>query len=625
MKLKFTLNRLKPCVQPALGFVALLLVVAAGQLIWDHLASALSGGGVSMAMAFNATNCDPRMISVDDAMSLTRASITGWTQTDIEANFFKEVGLDKIIAQTKEARMAGVKERSLTDLLLSRTTALKEGKSSGSPSVIAPFSLVPRRNQVNPNYFRISAGVAAAGGGPDAHWKLTVNNGSVDADSSPWAKSPNNVLKNIEKYFLKGHYMNIQWVGAANVSKTVTMRVISSTNIDANSCYVVVAPNKTYAGDVDFGGNNAVGVNGWWEVASGAQKANFQPTGGVLQMMVNSVSDYQSYGQALPGFNDFGLLEYWQQTNRWVHKYNDAYVEALNAATTSEGLRKFRLLPLAKLRAQQENIHQNWFYNTCFLGEEINEKQTTTDWQSLPKVYDPAWAASGESGSLALEYQANTLGFRTQISRCGNVLDQQGGPLDLDAVFEAGYNLKREREGESGATVDRIDAMCDLRGTRAQIRQLMMKYYKAKYSADLTLYAELNKKIGLANGAQLADWSYDLYQLPDHGFELAVISDQYFDDRIAAFPAAHKTRGRGLWMLDWSDIMVNIIRSKSVPRTNNLADDVYKYVIEQNVQHVMLNSKTFEVRVGNTNRHRIIENFSDATPKLTVPAVDLAG
>ena len=127
-------------------------------------------------MAFNATNCDPRLITFDDAMSLTRASINTWTQTDIENNFLKEIGLDRIIAQTKEARLAGVQERTLTDLLLSRTVALKEGKTSGSPSVIAPFSLVPRRNKVNPNYFRVSAGAAAAGQpqGTTSWWTLTV-------------------------------------------------------------------------------------------------------------------------------------------------------------------------------------------------------------------------------------------------------------------------------------------------------------------------------------------------------------------------------------------------------------------------------------------------------------------
>jgi len=36
-----------------------------------------------------------------------------------------------------------------------------------------------------------------------------------------------------------------------------------------------------------------------------------------------------------------------------------------------------------------------------------------------------------------------------------------------------------------------------------------------------------------------------------------------------------------------------------------------------------LNSKTYEVRVGNTNRHAMVENFSDASPSVTVAGADV--
>ena len=446
-------------------------------------------------MALNATNCDPRLITVDDAMSLTRANITGWTKTDIENNYFKEVGLDRIIAQTKEARMAGVAQRTLTDLMLSRHVPLKEGKGAEYPSVITPFRFEPRRNRVNPTYFRISAGAASQAGDyanlpagapgsiPGAHWTLTVNNGSLDADSSPWAKSPSSVLKNIEKFFLPGHYLTIEYVTNAGVSKTAVMRVIASLNVDASQAKVVVAPNRSYKGDAAFGGQavgRALADNGWWEAASGADQATFQPTIGVLKIQANSVSNYESYGQALPGFNDYGLLERWKQTSRWVHKYNDQYIAALEAATTSDGLKKFRLLPLAKLRAIQEKFQEDFFYETVLYGDIINEHQTTTDWQNLPIVQDPAWSASGEAGSLNIEYNANTIGARTQVGLCGNVLDKQGGALDVDDLLEAGYMVKREREGEVGTSVPEIDIMCDLRWTRPTLRALFLKYFKAE-------------------------------------------------------------------------------------------------------------------------------------------------
>jgi hypothetical protein len=119
--------------RPALGLLGVVLAVAILAVLFNDLMLWLSSGGVSMAMALNATNCDPRLIMVDDAMSLTRANITGWSKTDIENNYFKEVGLDRIIAQTKEARMAGARQRTLGDLIRSRYSTLSSRKAQPYP------------------------------------------------------------------------------------------------------------------------------------------------------------------------------------------------------------------------------------------------------------------------------------------------------------------------------------------------------------------------------------------------------------------------------------------------------------------------------------------------------------
>ena len=376
------------------------------------------------------------------------------------------------------------------------------------------------------------------------------------------------------------------------------------------------------AGPTGAFGQLSISTNGWWESASTAAKATYQPVTGIVKIGANAVSDFQQYAAAIPGYNEYGLIEYWRQTHRWVHKYNDEYVKALESATTSEGLKKFRLLPLAKLRAQQEKFMEDFFYESCFYGDVENENQTTANWFSLPQVTDPAWAASGESGTLALEYLSRTIGIRTQIAACGNVYDQQQAPLDLDALFEAGYYVKREREGEANVEVTDIDIMTDLRFTRPLLRQIMTRYYKQKYGLDnVNMWMKAGEKITF-NGSVM--FEYDSYELPDYGYTLNVFSDQYFDDKVAQFQTGQKSGGRGIWMLDWSDINVGVIKSMSVPRTNNLADNVYKYVIQQNVQHVLLNSRTFEVAVGNTNRHRLIENYSDACAKITVPGCDLS-
>ena len=121
-------------------------------------ASPNDGTGTASSYTLNASNCNPRFISVSDSTgcSLTRASIRAFTKNDLEDQQTKEVGMDRIIAQTKEARMVGVPQRTLTDLLLSRHVNLGGGTSSNSGSVIAPFTLVPQQNVVNANYFQIA-------------------------------------------------------------------------------------------------------------------------------------------------------------------------------------------------------------------------------------------------------------------------------------------------------------------------------------------------------------------------------------------------------------------------------------------------------------------------------------
>ena len=542
-------------------------------------------------MAFPTNNCDPRLIVVDDSTgcTLTRANIRAFTKQDFEDQGFKEVGMDRIIAQTKEARLAGVRERTLTDLLLSRHVALKESSGAGNKSVIAPYTLVPRRNVVNANYFLIEAGAAnssaGSGGAHSGLYDITVNTGVSQFKSS---------LKNLEKYFLPGMYILVENLGGSGESQTAQFEIVSAVNANSGStekATVTVKPNLTSAG---------------FTALSSSAQAAYQPTSGTVTLLSNSVSDYESWCHQGPAVNDLTLLEYWQQTTRWTHQYNDEYLKALEAPLTSNYFKKFRQLPLAQQRKQQEMAMEQAFYNSVFYGQEINENQTVEGYTNLPQVMDPA------NTSCPLEFKANTLGIRTQLSRCGKVSDKQGNALSLDSIFETCYLLKRYRETTSGS-VDVIDAMTD-RFTAAKVRDLMMKYYNDKYSSSSTLFYQPGQKI-THNGATVLE--YNVYDLPDQGVQLAVFTDPYFDDRIGAFDTANKNRSRGFWMVDWSDININVIGTNSAKRQTNVADSLYNCVITPNVTHYMLNSKTFEVRVGDANRHAVLENFSGACPTLT--------
>lgn len=555
-----------------------------------------------MPTTFATNNYDPRLIVVDEAngSTLTRASIRAFTRQDFEDQQLKEVGMDRIIAMTKEARMAGVKENSLKDLLLSRHVALRESRGGGSGSIIAPFVLVPRRNIWNANYFQIEAGAAhpsaGLGGIPASAWQITVNTGS-----SPWVKSPSASLKSLEKFFLPGNQVVIEYVDSTLVSRTVTFKIVDAENATAGGvekAKVGLEPNKTAAG---------------WVALSAGDKAVYQPQVGLVSLLQNSVSNYESWGHQFPGVNNMTLVEYWQQTFRSAWSYSQEYVDALeNSKYTSEFFKKFRSLPIAQQRKQQEALNELMELNTFFYGEEINEKQTVEGYTSLPLVYDP------EDPTFPIEYKSNTLGIKPQLQRGARWADKGGAPLDLDAIFETCYNLKRNREN-GGNSVNVIDFMTDRR-TAARVRDIMIRYYKAKYSSDLTAFYKPGEKL-VFNGQTVL--TYNIYDIPDENVQFSVFTHDYFDDKLSAFSTAQKNRGRTFWGIDWSDIAINVLKTNSAKRTTNVSDELYRYIITPNVKQTMLESKTIEMRVGDGNRHQGYDNFSDENPNLTVTGVDV--
>ena len=655
-----------------------------------------TGTGAASSYTLAASNCTPRFINVSESTgcSLTRASIRAFTKNDIEDQQTKEVGMDRIIAQTKEARMVGVPQRTLTDLMLSRHVNLGGGQSGNNASVIAPFTLVPQQNVVNVNYFSIvkssgdptdvasgSATTAGPQGGALAAWSeingdqnddlgdattetkfgdvvkaasthsahagrqllyLTMADEAMGTISSTATLTGyKSQLKNLGRFFLPGSYVlveNLDDASGANAQNVVFKVIESASKKDdgsgtvtgtANAYYaaVVVEPNISaakFAADV---------VSGTAGTRNAMKK--YIPRAGVVTLMANSVSDYEKHCVQGPTVNPTNLISYWQQTSRWTHKYSDEYLKALQAPLTSNWFKKFRELPLAQQRKQQEMMSERAFYNTVFYGDQINDKQTVETYTSLPTVVDPD--ANGDS--CVIEYKANALGIRTQLSECGKVyggaLTTTGaaGALNLDVLFETIYQLKRYREAQSG-NVDTIDIMTD-RFTAAQVRDVMIKYYKSKYSTDVNMFVELGQKVLDMNDAVALE--YNKYYLPDQGCYMAIFTDTYFDDRVAAFNNAASTvpaidmtaakaraRGRSMWLIDWSDVAINLLGTKSVKRQTNVADDQYNCVIQPNVKHYVLNSKKFEVRIGDPNRHAIIENITEGCPTITVSGCDLS-
>ena len=573
------------------------------------LACAMCGPRLRAELGAFPTNCNGRIINVDSSAgcTLTRASITGMTPNTFEAQGFLEIGMDKVYAQAQEARLAGYRESTLMELLNGRITNIKGSlmKQSVRPteSVILPYFPRRQRRNINKNYWAITAGAknpnAGQGDIPISAWDLTVTN-NVSALQGL-------ALQNIDQYFIPGRTLFVEYSDVANNAWANAYAIIMAQTV-AGVTKVTVAPPFT--------------ANGW-SALTAAQQLRYQiggvnggnaPTGSIGYIGANAVSDFESFKGQSPAENTNSLINFWWQTSRLTFEYNDEYLKALNATLTSQYFKQFRELPLAEQKRIQMADYERDCLNSFFFGQEINENQTVEGYQNLPQVVDPA------NPSCVLEYKAHAIGIRKQLANCSRVFDHQGNALNLDNLLATLYLVKRAREAD-GNTVDTIDIMTD-RFTAGVLQDTFIAFYKAKYGVQTTRFYEPDQKLVFDNQVAL---KYNLYQLPPElgGYNLAVFTHQFFDDKLAAMSGV--ARGRVLWILDWTDVIYGVGATNSAMRRTNELDQLYNYTVNINVKHISNTSMTWAPIIEDTSRHYIVENFSPtACPVLTVSGCNIA-
>lgn len=554
------------------------------------------------------TNCSGRFVAVDASTgcSLTRASILGMTPQMFEDQGLKEVYMDRVITRAQMARIAGYRESFLEALLMSRMVGVgKEIRKTGAPneSAILPFIYRRQERNLNVNYWHTVTGAATPGAGSGGlhvgDWDLTVKNNTSQFGT---------VLTAIERYFLPGQYLRVTHVHpTTKAALTGAYKIISAVNADSGGvaqATITLEPNYSATG---------------WAALTSDQKLAWQPTAGLVEVMANSVSDFQSWCHNEPSENVQSLLTFWLQTSRFTHQVNDQYVKVLNASLLSGYAKEFRFLPLAKQLVQHRALYAKAMLNSAFFGERISEAQSSPEnYRSLPKVYDPA------NPICALEFQANALGLETQLTDCGRTTDLNNeSPLNMEDVFRTSYLLKRARES-GGASIDRIDWLTD-RGTYGGIRDTMLAWYKAKYGVAYERCLKLGEKLTFENQTEL---TYDVFEVPAEfgGFEIAIGHHDYFSDRIAASGTvtAQQSRQRAMWAYDWTDVQMGIAGSNSATRKHPdpSVDRLYSCIITAVQDTYNLESTTWTMIMEDTLRHAVIKNFNADKPVLgvTLPA-----
>lgn len=552
--------------------------------------------------------CVGRIVNVDSSCgcTLTATTITGLSPEDIEALANKEIYLTQAILDAKEAKMLGVPERGLMELLTSKVKDIKGELSIqkiSQQSVVQPFILRQQRSFINANYFTIIGGQPTPGAGagslPLSAWNVTVDLGPS------WLASD---LTNIERYFIPGSTLIVQtWDNVANkVARTLVFTIISAVNADGGGdsrATITMYPNV-----------NAT----TWAAYNAAERLVYQPVFGIAQTGANSISDFESYCPQQPSDFSNKLIENWLQTTRESYCRESSYEEILDKilkGQVNDYLKAFQFQSIADQQKYQAARYRREFYNTVFFGQAIDiVNQTTALWRNLPQVYDVA------NDTCPLAFKANTLGIFTQLSNCNRVVDMAGAKLNLDYIFQQLYYLRRNREA-MGDSVNIIDSMTD-RYTAGMILEVMSKYYKEKYDVQFTKYFEANQKITHEN---MVLFNYNIYQIQEAGVSWAVFVDDYFNDLIDATAAPvvgwdFSTRGRNLWFLDWSDINIGVAGESRVSRqspNSNTDLALYQCVISPVVKKYDLRSKTWTVMVDRPQRHLIIHNFTLECPKVT--------
>lgn len=555
-------------------------------------------------MATFPNNCGVRVVNVDSSQgcTLTRASIVGMTPQTFANQNNTETLFSAVIARSIEARATGVSEGLLKSILLGGMRDVKKPLGfSNIPdqgSVILPYHYKRQRKIINSNYWRIVSCAASPAAGTGS-----VHPGAVDmviaTNAGPWA-SP---LLNIEQYFLLGSYVTVQTVsnvGNASTATTLNYKIVfsQSNNGSTTQAKVTMEPNVTPA---------------TWTTWTAAAQAQYVPSQGIVFTLANSVSDYESFNNQYGAENTMKLLTFWHQTTRETFEYNDEYMRALGAIYASAYFHDFKELPLARQKMAQHSKWERDLINSHMYGQPINENQTPETYSQLPPVYDP------NLPGCVLEYKANNIGIQPQLANCGRVLDLQGGPFNMDNFLAAAYGLKRYREAE-GADVEVIDLMTN-RFTAGKLQQLFSTFYKQKYGTDTVRYYEPNQKLMFEKEVAM---TYDMYQIPQDmgGFQIAVIADKYFDDKIAAADPALQSRASTVWAIDWSDVHLGVVATNKVMRQTNVNDPLFQTVMKPNVRHYEHNSTTFSTEVDDPNRSLIVDNFDfNAAPVLTVSGV----
>ena len=575
----------------------------------------------------------PRTISVKTGQSnsLTRASVKGLTPAEYESLAGKETALAQVIARSAEAKALGIEERGLSTLLKSSVRDIKSQINKVNfeeQSIILPYIQRRQRAHINTNFWSIISTTRSDDSMPGKRFSgepgftpraLTSPNSGRDyfvdftlqlgSEPAGWQS----LVVDVARYFLPGMTIIVlTWddSGTTPIAKTVQYEILSAASSGANAI-VTAKPIGMHTND---SGSDKI-----FPTVDGTND-EFVPSYGMVQIAANNVSDWESWCENQPSEINQGRIVNWFQTTRESREVNQVYKDMLARileGKTNPWDQNWNYQTIAEQNKRASMLSEDAWLRSVFYNDYLAPEQKPETYDQLPTVHDPE-----NPNGQELEYRANALGIFTMLNESGRVLDLGGGALDLESLFEQLYLLKRYRQTD-GESVQVIDCMTD-RLTANAIFAAMSQFYKYRYGWDTTRFAQMNQKIEY-NGIVM--FEYDLYDIPESTVQLGVFREPFFDDFLDAMksaqnagsaPADFVSRGRNLWLIDWSDLSIGLGEANSVTRKHPdpTVKELYKCRMKANVTEYNLRSQRWTVMLDRPHRHLLIHNFTiDSAPK----------
>lgn len=456
--------------------------------------------------------------------------------------------MESLLHHDMEIKMCEARQNGLYDFFMANKVGISHKinsrKLNSGEIEIEPFILARQYSQINNAYWVVSSGVANG-----SNWQVNV----VSSTNIP----PDG------RSFPPGERAYIDGITVGGTNTHTAWIIVSSTVI--NNAYVILILQPANAGSYL------------------AAAALTSPTTGILRRGTANVNDYESFCAEPPAYLNWKDVPFWVETQRTSRCRSELYDKWRKLLLEDNALfREFGDLPEIEKNRQLGADWQRRMVDTMMWGKAINANQTVTLYNNLPQIDTFPGGNLNTGGAQCIGKRANMVGIYEQHQQCGRVMDLLGANLDLIALFNSLYQMKRVREASGKNEVTQFDIFTD-NITAEAINTAMVAYYNAKSGNSLRLTYDVSAN---ANGNPMAvdamsagnqavhkanfGFNFRSYNIFYPNVRINICSHYFFDDYLSAMQTALGTSnnsGRLLWVLDFAGIYPGILESNEVVNT----------------------------------------------------------